>query len=380
MGSTCSIYKDGDESAVNSQIDKRLSFEIGKTKQEMTILLLGASESGKSTIFKQLRMYYGRYFSADEKKFFYNLIPENLISVLKQVVHICEDNNLPLNFEISQDTSIKLCNTDQSFKELFKSAFGSPKQIILSFKFQREFRTECGLIVSEFISKNSTAINQAIELGSDVNLPDSACYLIQNHSRIFEPRYDVPVNDILRARVSTTGVEEITISEHNMRFKILDVGGQRGERKKWIHVFEKKINIVLYVASLAEYDQKEPEDLSKARIEESIELFETIINSYFQNIPVILFLNKRDIFEQKLKTKPLKDYISNFKMENTVNNCIDFIRNLYVSKKIENKNSDGAIYSYDMEATNTEVFAIVWKVVKSLLFEKNLSSSGLIGD
>jgi hypothetical protein len=37
-------------------------------------------------------------------------------------------------------------------------------------------------------------------------------------------------------------------------FSIVDVGGQRSERRKWIHCFENVIALI-YLASLSEYDQ-----------------------------------------------------------------------------------------------------------------------------
>lgn len=36
--------------------------------------------------------------------------------------------------------------------------------------------------------------------------------------------------------------------------RIVDVGGQKSERKKWIHCFENVIALI-YLASLSEYDQ-----------------------------------------------------------------------------------------------------------------------------
>lgn len=38
------------------------------------------------------------------------------------------------------------------------------------------------------------------------------------------------------------------------RFSMFDVGGQRSERKKWIHCFENVTSIIFCVA-LSEYDQ-----------------------------------------------------------------------------------------------------------------------------
>ena len=59
---------------------------------------------------------------------------------------------------------------------------------------------------------------------------------------------------------------------------LVDVGGQRSERRKWIHCFESVTSIIFCVA-LSEYDQTLLEDPSQNRMAESLVLFESVINS-----------------------------------------------------------------------------------------------------
>jgi len=40
---------------------------------------------------------------------------------------------------------------------------------------------------------------------------------------------------------------------------VFDVGGQRSERRKWIHFFD-DVNAIIFVAAISEYDQKIRED------------------------------------------------------------------------------------------------------------------------
>lgn len=46
---------------------------------------------------------------------------------------------------------------------------------------------------------------------------------------------------------------------------MLDVGGQRSERRKWIHCFD-GVTVVLFCASLSEYDQVLREDMTQVRM------------------------------------------------------------------------------------------------------------------
>ena len=93
---------------------------------------------------------------------------------------------------------------------------------------------------------------------------------------------------------------------------MVDVGGQRSERRKWIHCFENVTSIIFLVA-LSEYDQILFESDNENRMEESKALFKTIITyPWFQNSSVILFLNKKDLLEEKIVYSHLVDYFPEY--------------------------------------------------------------------
>ena len=81
--------------------------------------------------------------------------------------------------------------------------------------------------------------------------------------------------DILRCRAPTTGIVETDFEFENAKFKMFDVGGQRSERKKWIHCFE-NVTAVVFVASISEFDQSLYEDNDMNRMDEALNLFEEI--------------------------------------------------------------------------------------------------------
>ena len=95
--------------------------------------------------------------------------------------------------------------------------------------------------------------------------------------RLTQADYIPTQQDVLRTRVKTTGVVEMAFTLKNHRFRqvhsepffsdfliqnrIVDVGGQRSERKKWIRCFE-DVTAVIFVSALSEYDLVLAEDNS----------------------------------------------------------------------------------------------------------------------
>jgi len=98
---------------------------------------------------------------------------------------------------------------------------------------------------------------------------------------------------------------------------MMDVGGQRSERRKWIHCFENTITAVVFCASMSCYDEVIREDNKTNAMDETLNLFDEVSNSsYFSNVAMILLLNKRDLFEEKIKTVDLKVWNKNYTGKN----------------------------------------------------------------
>ena len=91
------------------------------------------------------------------------------------------------------------------------------------------------------------------------------------------------------------------------QFHLFDVGGQRSQRRKWLHCFD-NVEAVFFLAAISAYDQVLEEDSLTNRIKESIQLFGNIAtNRWFENTSLVLFLNKTDLFAKKIVTTPLSD-------------------------------------------------------------------------
>ena len=169
---------------------------------------------------------------------------------------------------------------------------------------------------------------------------------------------------MLRVRVPTTGIIEYPFMLENITFRMVDVGGQRSERRKWIHCFE-NVTSIMFLAALSEYDQVLVESDNENRMEESKALFRTIITyPWFQNSSVILFLNKKDLLEEKIMHSHLVDYFPEFDGSTRDPQAArEFILKMYVDL---NPDNDKIIYSHFTCATGKSSFILYF--IKNIKF------------
>jgi hypothetical protein len=93
-----------------------------------------------------------------------------------------------------------------------------------------------------------------------------------------KPDYLPSKSDFLRMRVRTTGVITQPLTIRDKQFQIIDVGGQRSERKKWFNQFS-NVTAVIFVTAISEFDQNLYEDDQTNRLQESLDLFDSTVNN-----------------------------------------------------------------------------------------------------
>ncbi len=170
-------------------------------------------------------------------------------------------------------------------------------------------------------------------------LTDSTKYFLDQVKAIAAESYLPSDQDVLRSRVRTTGIVSNEFIIDGNKFQMYDVGGQRNERKKWIHCFE-GVTAVLFVAAISEYDQNLYEDETMNRVTEALILFDEICNSrWFKKTSLILFLNKCDIFAEKIQKVPLTVCFPEYSGPQTYEDCAKYMQSKFEQR---NKASSGA--------------------------------------
>ncbi|XP_061115789.1 guanine nucleotide-binding protein subunit alpha-14-like isoform X2 [Conger conger] len=219
-------------------------------------------------------------------------------------------------------------------------------------------------------------IQECYDRRREYQLSDSAKYYLADMDRIADPQYVPTQQDILRVRVPTTGIIEYPFDLESVIFRMVDVGGQRSERRKWIHCFENVTSIIFLVA-LSEYDQVLVECDNENRMEESKALFKTIITyPWFQSSSVILFLNKTDILEEKILYSDLATYFPEYTgPPKETKPAQEFILKMYQD---QNPDKEKTLYSHFTCATDTENIRFVFVAVKDTILRHNLKEFNLV--
>eukprot|EP01121_Diplochlamys_sp_Union-15-3_P000636 TRINITY_DN1053_c0_g2_i3.p1 TRINITY_DN1053_c0_g2~~TRINITY_DN1053_c0_g2_i3.p1 ORF type:complete len:293 (+),score=43.69 TRINITY_DN1053_c0_g2_i3:44-922(+) len=287
----CGAEKDKEGSKVNKEISKILNEEKRKKANEVKLLLLGAGESGKSTIAKQMKIIHKNGFNEEERLSYKSVIFNNTFGAMRSIVQAAYDLKISLKSKENMRTAAKFIDEDNGY-------------------FHGDITPEIANDITTLW--NDPGIQKAFQRSNEYQLTDSAQYYIESVKRLAEEGYVPTEHDVLRSRAKTTGIIEIEFTVEKNVFKLVDVGGQRSERKKWMHCFA-DVTSVIFCVALSEYDLKLYEDNETNRMHESLRLFKEICNSkWFVDTSMILFLNKKDLFEEKINKVPLtvcfKDY------------------------------------------------------------------------
>ncbi|XP_072457799.1 guanine nucleotide-binding protein subunit alpha-15 [Notamacropus eugenii] len=351
---------------IDQEINKILMEQKKRDRGELKLLLLGTGESGKSTFIKQMRIIHGAGYSEEDRRGFTSLVYQNIFTSMQAMIEAMDTLHIPYSCSESRHHANLIMNTD-AYK-------------VTTFEKPHAHAIKC-------LWKDA-GIRTCYDRRREFHLLDSAVYYLSNLERITEESYIPTAQDVLRSRMPTTGINEYCFSVQKTNLRIVDVGGQKSERKKWIHCFENVIALI-YLASLSEYDQCLEENNQENRMKESLALFGTILElPWFKNTSVILFLNKTDILEEKIPTSHLATYFPNFPgPKQDAEAAKEFILEMYTriytgsgdTKGSARKNSRSRrLFSHYTCATDTHNIRKVFKDVRDSVLARYLDEINLL--
>lgn len=158
-----------------------------------------------------------------------------------------------------------------------------------------------------YVLWNDPGIQATWARRAEFQITESVKRYLDDLERISKYDYLPDDHDIVHSRIRTTGVVATKFNIKSELYEIYDAGGQRSERRKWANYFD-GMSCIVFVAAVNEYNQKLAEDDEVNRMVEALNLFEEMAeNPVFKKTTFILFLNKKDLFREKIKVKPISD-------------------------------------------------------------------------
>jgi len=356
---------------------KRLSMSISEARKQeqakLKLLLLGAGESGKSTLFKQMKVIYGAGYTEEERN---KLKPFILGNVVEGAIDIYEAGNQILGHDFSNAdvTAAGEMLKGLPDKRVMNDEIAEAVNLMWSDpEYQEVWSQRSHFQLQDTWHEYAESMKSYPAWGGDAWVPS--------------------MEDVLKSRVRTTGIVDELFNvptgtatggsdkkKNFIKLRMLDVGGQRNERRKWLHCFE-GVTSVIFVVSLSEYDQTLFEDSTKNRLQESLELFQEISNStWFKDSALILFFNKMDLFEEKyLKRKVPLNETGLFPSAPVGEPNVD-VAKAWFEKMFRDQLEDKSrtIYVFWTTATDTSIMQAVMRSSSQHILRVNLKGAGVL--
>ena len=357
MGGCLSSPEERAAKAASRNIERMMGEQNRAENEKVKLLLLGAGESGKSTIFKQMRILFGAPLTEEEKSQITPVVYINTITSMKILVK--ETANLGYQEDVEEGN-----------RQHLELVANTPDNAAID--------ATVGAAIKALWE--DAGIKKTWGRRSEYQIVESVKYYFNEIDRIMAEDYVATQQDMLLARVRTSGIVTERYVIDGKSFEMYDVGGQRNERKKWIHCFD-DVTAVIFVAALSEYDQVLMEDSSMNRMTEAVDLFEEICNNrYFTNSSMILFLNKKDLFEEKIKNVHIGDQTGfrDFPVEFGDKNYYDAGVEYFLKKFLKvNRNPDRVVYNHVTCATDSRNVKVVFNATKDIIMRKNFEDAGI---
>ncbi|EDQ85799.1 uncharacterized protein MONBRDRAFT_34038 [Monosiga brevicollis MX1] len=342
-----------EDRARTRQIDAQLRKEARAAAGKVKLLLLGTGECGKSTVLKQLRILHGHGFSEQERRGLRLLVHQNLMMSMAAILEALWRKGHLSQADIEAEA----------------------KKFVLDYRSNRLQRAPMDLMRKLWADD---VVQATMLLGHTFQLPDNTKYMFEQLDRIADPDYVPTVQDVLHTRFATTGIIEYHFQTPEARLVVIDVGGQRSQRRKWIQCFD-DVSSVIFITSISEYDQVLAEDHRTNRMAESINLFRALIQEpSFRNSSIIVFLNKRDLLEAKLQAGQtrIRDFFPRYSGdEQNVDEVIAFFREEFILIAAQ---ANRQIFVHVTCATDTELFAKVFNDTRTTIVRQHLQRYDLL--
>ncbi|KAJ7705845.1 G-protein alpha subunit [Mycena olivaceomarginata] len=361
--------------AISDAIDRQIIEDSKRYKKECKILLLGSGDSGKSTIVNQMKIIHHGGFDKRERAEYRTTIYKNVLDsagmlarVVRRVGLGAFDEGIEREYAMAVLTAFPSVPGAPGDDSSVDGSEGDIEVGVDPIPFTRVeehvYAASAGLGTAEV----PTPVVDVFPPGA--RRPDpraGGCDMARRNffssiHRITDPTYVPTQEDVLHARAKSTALIETRFWMGDLMIKMVDVGGQRSERKN--------VTSIIFCAALSDYDQMLEEERRVNRMRESLYLFESVINSrWFLHTSVILLLNKIDVFKRKLPKIPLGRYFPEYLGGNDLQKATKYI----LRKFMQENRAKLTVYPHITQATNKANIRLVFAAVEETILQTLLN-------
>ncbi|EGO03528.1 hypothetical protein SERLA73DRAFT_101731 [Serpula lacrymans var. lacrymans S7.3] len=417
---------------VSESIDRSIELEKSekqKHRAQIKILVLGQSESGKSTILKNFHLYFHPQAFQSDLSAWRAVIRFNLIRSVNCILDLLDNKGsrpsstdsaskaisdhlrrlalrlAPLrhveNLLLRRHSASGPVSGDEgnSFPTRGGASIDSP--LYTGWKALSKFKrsSESNVFGVDDVDDSQRVIeackddivslwaNESIQATlktRSIALEEQSGFFLPDAGRVAAHDYMPTTNDILRARLPTSGVEEhrIVINEgsgHGKDWLFYDVGGAGGQRAVWAP-FVDDVKVVIFLAPICAFDQPLDDDPRTNRLTAVFDSWKSVCgNQLLSEVHFILLLNKCDILDKKLKSGvPFAKYVSSYRDANDTRSVTK-----YLDRKFEHIHktispSPRKLYTHITCAINAKTTATVIKRIQEGALLHNLLTAGYL--
>lgn len=347
---------------VSDEIDEELKAERAARRRQrpfVKVLLLGQSESGKSTTLKNFQMQYARDTWLEERSSWRAIIQLNLIRSIVTLLDLLgealsgpaldspsalgmlltEKHRLlrlrlaPLR-GVQQDLQRRLgaAAVEETYNPGPGGVLPRPSEFAVRshdgwrsalerFRARPQEAQESARAADARMRKAAEVTEVVVGCAEDmkalwedyavremlrrrkVRMEEEPGFFLNDIERIATRDYEPSDNDVIRARLRTLGVQEYSfwVEQTGHEWLMYDVGGTRSSRAHWYPYFD-DMNAIIFLAPISSFDERLREDRRVNRLEDTYMLWQTLCSlQMLAKTQIILFLNKCDLLEQKLR-------------------------------------------------------------------------------
>ncbi|KEP52295.1 guanine nucleotide-binding protein alpha-2 subunit [Rhizoctonia solani 123E] len=287
MGACLSINIDIGAPGVHNEVKA----EMGTcTKKQFKLILLGTSDSGKSTVLKQMRILHNVEFTPQEIESYRQLVFNNIVRGAVMLVDALPVMKLQLSPENQRFAETLRNINDLQDGEVYPEELLQPLQ---------DFWGDAGA-------------QEGWLRANEVALPENLQYFFEDLPRVFQQDYVPTTQDIVWCRTPTIGAAEMVLKQGDRELMVVEIGGQRFARQQWVTCF-KNVPAIVFLVSLSGYDQCVFQDFSVNRMQDAMDTWSSICDSkYTRFTNIILLFNKDDLFTEKVEKSPIKQHFPDY--------------------------------------------------------------------